>query len=238
MKEADLPRIREAWSQASDYDVAKALTSLEDYPDPVIDIINSEARRRGVCAEDAPRVAPPETFQAVRKILGPTVRFFARHRLLAAALYAFVVQVILVPLPPATTLTGALIRTGVVLLVTLFCLGGLCWPLRKYRLVITVTASFAISRLLVGILLRLWLGGFFPTPPLVSIDLIMSFGLTMLAVWAATCLPLAGVVYWRNCYRPVYPPGHCTTCGYNLRGLPEPRCPECGTPFDRTESRS
>ena len=26
-----------------------------------------------------------------------------------------------------------------------------------------------------------------------------------------------------------YPSGFCQTCGYNLRGLPEPRCPECGT---------
>ena len=24
----------------------------------------------------------------------------------------------------------------------------------------------------------------------------------------------------------------CRKCGYPLRGLPEPRCPECGTPFD------
>ena len=27
------------------------------------------------------------------------------------------------------------------------------------------------------------------------------------------------------------PPGVCVRCGYDLRGLPEPRCPECGTPF-------
>lgn len=27
------------------------------------------------------------------------------------------------------------------------------------------------------------------------------------------------------------PPGICVRCGYDLRGLPEPRCPECGTPF-------
>ncbi len=25
---------------------------------------------------------------------------------------------------------------------------------------------------------------------------------------------------------------HCRECGYLLIGLPEPRCPECGTPFD------
>ena len=24
----------------------------------------------------------------------------------------------------------------------------------------------------------------------------------------------------------------CRECGYLLRGLPEPRCPECGRPFD------
>ncbi len=27
--------------------------------------------------------------------------------------------------------------------------------------------------------------------------------------------------------------GYCTQCGYDLRGLPEPRCPECGTPLNR-----
>lgn len=27
----------------------------------------------------------------------------------------------------------------------------------------------------------------------------------------------------------------CRQCGYNLKGLPEARCPECGTPFDGSE---
>ena len=26
--------------------------------------------------------------------------------------------------------------------------------------------------------------------------------------------------------------GLCLTCGYNLKGLTEPRCPECNTPFE------
>ena len=28
-------------------------------------------------------------------------------------------------------------------------------------------------------------------------------------------------------------PGHCSNCGYDLTGLPEPKCPECGTEFER-----
>lgn len=28
-------------------------------------------------------------------------------------------------------------------------------------------------------------------------------------------------------------PGLCVNCGYNLRGLTEARCPECGTPFEK-----
>jgi len=32
--------------------------------------------------------------------------------------------------------------------------------------------------------------------------------------------------------------GYCIKCGYDLRGLPEPRCPECGTPFDRNQDHN
>lgn len=32
--------------------------------------------------------------------------------------------------------------------------------------------------------------------------------------------------------RPWSPKGKCYRCGYDLRGLPEPRCPECGRKFD------
>lgn len=41
-----------------------------------------------------------------------------------------------------------------------------------------------------------------------------------------------GGVYlvWRRVRQPE--PGHCRECGYNLTGLPEARCPECGTNFD------
>ena len=31
--------------------------------------------------------------------------------------------------------------------------------------------------------------------------------------------------------------GRCVACEYDLRGLTEPRCPECATPFDETDTR-
>ena len=44
-------------------------------------------------------------------------------------------------------------------------------------------------------------------------------------------LLLSAVVLVRNRLWPVYALHQCAHCGYDLRGLPEPRCPECGAPF-------
>ncbi len=45
-------------------------------------------------------------------------------------------------------------------------------------------------------------------------------------------LLIASVTAWLwRLDRPWPPPGHCRRCGYNLKGLTEARCPECGTGF-------
>lgn len=38
------------------------------------------------------------------------------------------------------------------------------------------------------------------------------------------------LLVWR--FVPKFQRGHCRRCGYNLKGLTEARCPECGQPFD------
>jgi len=35
---------------------------------------------------------------------------------------------------------------------------------------------------------------------------------------------------------PRWEEGHCGNCGYDLKGLPDPRCPECGESFDPEEA--
>jgi hypothetical protein len=66
---------------------------------------------------------------------------------------------------------------------------------------------------------------------------------TVVSLWVFT-LPLAAMLLgvgafasgrsfrrWRRRKR-----GFCVHCGYNLTGLPEPRCPECGRPFTKQRS--
>lgn len=53
------------------------------------------------------------------------------------------------------------------------------------------------------------------------------------ALYLTLSLAILPVLYfvWKRKPGSRHPPGHCQHCGHNLTGRPEPRCPECGTPF-------
>jgi hypothetical protein len=62
-----------------------------------------------------------------------------------------------------------------------------------------------------------------------ALKLLTSFAAAVLVSVAAAAVALW--YYRRTGQRIRRLEGHCATCGYDLRGLPEPRCPECGSPF-------
>ena len=53
----------------------------------------------------------------------------------------------------------------------------------------------------------------------------------------AACVGFAALAIWLL-RRDRHASGHCHRCGYNLTGLPEPRCPECGEPFEAKSDAS
>jgi hypothetical protein len=60
--------------------------------------------------------------------------------------------------------------------------------------------------------------------------------LNMSLLYAILIVPVSVLACLRPPARPAEE-GKCVQCGYLLHGLPEPRCPECGTRFDPAKLR-
>lgn len=69
--------------------------------------------------------------------------------------------------------------------------------------------------------------------PVVVTAAFIPTGTPFIMVVIVPALAFVAACIWLNrTLEDVYLEGHCQDCGYNLTGLPEPRCPECGTEFD------
>ena len=239
MNPPDLQGMADAWRNANDADVARALAHLTAYAPAAVAVIQAEAARRGVDA------TIPVDEASVRRshylgVASAILRFFLRHRFIIAILVGAAYERAKTVISPILqsyvhTAAEAIAINVASILVYLLVVGVLCLPLRTYRTVLATLAFFILGGFGAGIpyIVR-WV-------PTLSRQrhmsyLVFVFFSALLIVWAVPCLILSIVVFLRNRYHPVYPPGHCRKCGYSLHGLPEPRCPECGSPFEPTDA--
>src|SRR5262249_1420942 len=72
-----------------------------------------------------------------------------------------------------------------------------------------------------------------PVAGLLILSLSRPNGPAALALPGSPLPAVAGLAVARNCAAKPPAPHRCRNCNYQLRGLIEPRCPECGTPFAR-----
>lgn len=239
MTDPDLDRIRRAWQNATPGDVVRALNQIADYAPAVAAIIREQAERRGLTSE-SDEAFPDPAYAPLRPLVRGAAAYLARvwrplrkqierHPYLSAAVLGVVYYLAASNLPHRWGLSYlwlALYLVGVVVI---------CLPLRRYRLALLVPVTAGGFTLGTWSVIRLpgiiadWAPGFSRTS--LAIGLLIPFA-------ACSILPallLTGATFVRNRYWPVHEPGHCRVCQYDLRGLPEPRCPECGTPFDPTE---
>lgn len=118
---------------------------------------------------------------------------------------------------------------GIVIASTVL-IGATSWPLGHYRTVwrVSVAGSAGISIAATIYNIRKYQVGFIENGWAI---VLATFVIGFVSVLQFG-LPLSAVVWCRRKWWPVRTPGYCTTCGYCLRGLTSPRCPECGTAFD------
>lgn len=115
--------------------------------------------------------------------------------------------------------------------VVMFVMGLLALPLRSYSLAARVTVGGFLGQGIVSTMF--FLTNWRLIEPGIWFFVLFPLGCTVIGFLLPFSV-LAGLVFLHNRYSPSYPAGQCQRCGYHLRGLTEPRCPECGTPFDPT----
>lgn len=152
-----------------------------------------------------------------------------RHRILSATVVGLSLPLTrivsdLFAVPIADTL-----EVKILTVLYLLALVALCWPWTSYALAVRLSLAAAIGLACVGTVNMLVRGSGEAHLALWVVPAIAFFGFVVFCAGAFAVL--SGFVFVRMRYWPVYRPGYCQKCGYNLFGLEDARCPECGTPF-------
>ncbi len=232
--------LAEAWRTATDAEIVRGIASPSDYTAEALEVLRAEARHRGI---EAGAVRLPRPFEdsvylrlmtPVGRFLWATLTFLWRHRLVTTFLYGVAVRAAGGAIAPHMPNIHPFLWLGLFLTMYTAGVGTLCWPLRAHRPIVSISAvaflglyAYSLPSLIMFIRRS-------AVDPLFGV---LFFFAPPIACWLVPCAALSGVVFLRNRYRPVYPPGHCGKCGYDLQGLPEARCPECGKSFEPQEAK-
>lgn len=223
----------QAWRNANDAEVVRGIANPSDYTLEAFDILQAEAHRRGIDAATSPDEHPTLDSLYLR-LLWVVLTFFWRHRLFTAFLYGFAVRAAGGAIAPRVPSIHPFLWLALFLTTYTAGIGTLCWPLRAYRPVASI-AAFAFLGM--GAASLPGMVAFIRNTPFDPLFGLYFFLAPPSIGWLVPFLILSGVVFLRNRFRPVFPSGHCSKCGYDLQGLPEPRCPECGKPFELQEAK-
>ncbi len=157
-----------------------------------------------------------------------------RHRAVAAVLVGLLIVLVRVACEWLAVPVSELVKSAVALGLYVLALVALDWPWMSYALARRLSLAAAATLACVGSVNALVRDprGWDIVPWIFPVGLVLTsmvFGAVVLGI-------LFAFTFVRKRYWPVYPPGHCRRCGYDLRGQIELRCPECGTSFERAES--
>ena len=125
-------------------------------------------------------------------------------------------------------------RSGAVIVPIAFLLSLtiLVRPLVSMRLAIFVSLGGSLGLTIASPLATRAFAGYWGDVPFAWLP----FGL--LGVWVLSAAICCAAVAARRRMWPVYAPGCCQKCGYDLRSITGRRCPECGAPVVNVHSQS
>lgn len=232
VQRVDLIRIEQAWREAADADLIRALCAPADYPRDVFNLIEQESIRRGVDASMQDTLETP-SIDVVSRCAKAFGHFMHAPPMVAGGVLGAAIRLATVAVQPSVRMSSPALFMTIAPAVYALGLCLICLPLRRYRVALLATAGAYLGMVVTATLLLLF------DIEKASVSTGRAIGLTWLLVGPATWTIPAGIAcvatWYHNAYWPVYPPGHCKGCGYCLRSLPEQRCPECGRPFERCE---
>ncbi len=232
--------LAQAWQDATDAEVARGIANPSDYEPEAFGILQAEATRRGIEA-GAVRLLSPIQDSVYLRLLTPVglflwanLTFLWQHRLFTAFCYGVAIRATAGLIAPLVPNIHPFLWLALYLTAYMTGLGLLCWPLRAYKSTASISAVAFLGVFAYSIPGQIEL---MRSPPTNRWFVVFSFVAPPFIVWLVPFAVLSGVIFLRNRYRPIYPPGRCGKCGYDLQGLPEPRCPECGKSFELQEAK-